>query len=76
MKTTSVDKDSIKAKKWMRKTGIALVCQTETREELTNVWNKWQSLSNEDREKSNKKSIELFGMDNKSHYEILQLLFV
>lgn len=60
----------------MRETGIALVYPTETQEELVHIWKEWQSLSDDDREQSDKKSIELFGMDNKSHYDILLLTYV
>ena len=73
---SSIDKDATLARKWMRETGIALVYPAETQEELVHIWKEWQSLSDDDREQSDKKSIELFGMDNKSHYDILLLTYV
>ena len=60
----------------MDETGIPLVHPTETKEDLDGIWEKWKGLSEVDKDKSDRKSIEIFGMDNASHYDILGLLYV
>ena len=53
-----------------------MVYPTETKDELEKIWEKWQRMSDEEKRKSNEKSIKIFGMDNESHYDILGLLYV
>ena len=60
----------------MNETRIPLVFPVGSREELDKIWKRWQFLTDEDKQKSDQKSIEIFGMDNASHYEILGLLYV
>lgn len=58
--------------KWRAETGIELIHKEPTEQEFDRIWNNWQLMSNEDKEKSDSKSIELFGVDNKTHYEQLK----
>jgi hypothetical protein len=60
----------------MDDTGIPLVHPTETKEDLDCIWERWRKLPDNDKMKSDEKSIEIFGMDNASHYDILGLLYV
>lgn len=60
----------------MNETRIPLVFPAGSREELDKIWKRWQFLTDEDKQKSDQKSIEIFGMDNASHYDILGLLYV
>ena len=57
---------------WRAKTGIELIHKEPTEQEFNRIWNNWQLMSNEDKQKSDAKSIELFGVDNKTHYEQLK----
>jgi len=57
---------------WRANTGIELIHKEPTEQEFNRIWNNWQLMSDEDKQKSDAKSIELFGMDNKTHYEQLK----
>lgn len=70
------DKDAQSAIDWMKETGFALMYPTGSSESLEALWQRWQSMSQEDKQKSDAKSIELFGMANEEHYRILELLYV
>lgn len=70
------DKDAQSAIDWMKETGLALMYPTGSGESLEALWQRWQSMSQEDKQKSDSKSIELFGMANEEHYGILGLLYV
>jgi hypothetical protein len=60
----------------MNETRIPLVFPAGSREELDRIWKRWQLLPAEEKRISDEKSIEIFGMDNSSHYDILGLLYV
>ena len=70
------DKDAQSAIDWMKETGLALMYPTGSGESLEALWQRWRSMSQEDKQKSDAKSIELFGMANGEHYGILGLLYV
>ena len=70
------DKDAQSAIDWMKETGLALMYPTGSGESLEALWQRWQSMSQEDKQKSDSKSIELFGMGNEEHHDILSLLYV
>ena len=57
---------------WRANTGIELIHKEPTEQEFNRIWNNWQLMSDEDKQKSDAKSIELFGVDNKTHYEQLK----
>lgn len=59
------------AHKFRMDTGIELIHQEPTKEELIRIWNNWQLMSDEMKRISDEKSIELFSMTNKEHYEYL-----
>lgn len=71
-----MDSDSQLAIDWMKETGLALLHPCGSSQGLEELWQKWMSMSDTDKQRSDAKSIELFGMGNEEHYEILQLLFV
>jgi hypothetical protein len=54
--------------KWRAETGIELIHQEPTKAELERIWGNWQEMSEEQKKISDKKSIELFKLDNKEHY--------
>ena len=70
------DKDAQSAIDWMKETGLALMYPTGSGESLEALWQRWLGMSQEDKQKSDAKSIELFGMPNEEHYGILGLLYV
>lgn len=47
-----------------------------SRQELEELWDRWQSQSESLKLESDRKSVELYGMDNQTHHGILQLLYV
>ena len=61
---------------WIQENGIELVHQTPTKQEMEEIWNRWQKMSRNKREISDKKSIELFGMTNEQHYVVLEILYI
>ena len=73
---TTLEQDACVAREWIDQTGIPLVYPAESKETLDAMWEKWQGLSDQDKLKSDEKSIEIFGMDNASHHEILELLYL
>ena len=62
--------------KWIQENGIELVHQTPTKQEMEEIWNRWQKMSKKKQKISDKKSIELFGMTNEQHHVVLELLYV
>jgi Rad3-related DNA helicase len=70
------DEKSQLAYEWASENGIEMVYPTNTKDELEQLWKRWQELSPQQKRLADQKSIELFGMDNASHYEILQLMYV
>ena len=71
-----MDSDTQIAINWMEETGLALLHPCGSSQGLKELWQKWMSMSDTDKQRSDAKSIELFGMGNEEHYEILQLLYV
>lgn len=57
--------------KWRAETGIELIHKEPTNAELERIWKNWQLMSPEQKEISDKKSLELFGVDNATHYQQL-----
>lgn len=49
---------------WRAETGIELVHQEPTLKEQERIWKNWNEMSDEMKEKSDRKSIELFGINN------------
>ena len=62
--------------KWIQENGIELVHQTPTKQEMEEIWDRWQKMSRNEQEISDQKSIELFGMTNEQHHVVLELLYV
>lgn len=62
--------------KWIQENGIELVHQTPTKQEMEEIWSRWQKMSRNEQEISDQKSIELFGMTNEQHHVVLELLYV
>ena len=62
------------AHRWRMKTGIELIHKEPTKEELERIWKNWQEMSEEQKEKSDKKSLELFGKTNEeNYYDLIKL---
>ena len=70
------DEQTQLAQEWVRENGIDMIYPAGTKEKLDKIWENWQELSPQQKRLSDEKSIELFGMDNTNHYEILGLLYV
>ena len=62
--------------KWIQENGIELVHQTPTKQEMEEIWDRWQKMSRNEQEISDQKSIELFGMTNEQHHVVLELLYI
>lgn len=58
--------------RWRAETGIELIHKEPTWDELQRVWQNWQLMSDEEKRFSDEKSIELFGIDNETHFYELQ----
>jgi hypothetical protein len=50
--------------KWRMETGIELIHKEPDLDEQKRIWENWQLMSGEDKQKSDEKCIELFGMTN------------
>ena len=61
---------------WIQENGIELVHQTPTKQEMEEIWDRWQKMSKKKQEISDQKSIELFGMTNEQHHVVLELLYI
>lgn len=70
---TNVYRELIKdpAHKYRMNTGIELIHKEPTKEELERIWKNWNLMSNDQKMKSDKKSMELFGKTNQDHYNEL-----
>lgn len=55
--------------RWRAETGIELIHKEPTQAEFDRIWKNWQLMSDEDKRKSDEKSIEIFGIDNQTHYD-------
>ena len=71
-----IDEKTIQAQEWESENGIAIVRPTETKEELDEIWKRWRKLSPSKKRLSDERSIELFGMGNEDHHQILELMYV
>ena len=61
---------------WIQENGIELVHQTPTKQEMEEIWNRWQKMSRNEQKISDQKSIELFGMTNEQHHVVLEILYI
>ena len=61
---------------WIQENGIELVHQTPTKQEMEEIWSRWQKMSKKKQKILDQKSIELFGMTNEQHHVVLELLYV
>lgn len=59
------------AHKYRMDTGIELIHREPTKEELERIWKNWNLMSDDQKMKSDKKSMELFGKTNQDHYNEL-----
>lgn len=57
--------------RWRAVTGIELVHREPTLDELNRIWSNWQLMTPEEKRISDDKSIQLFGIDNETHYFML-----
>lgn len=53
---------------WRARTGIELIHEEPTIEEQIRIWNNWQEMTLEMKQKSDTKSLELFGLTNAEHH--------
>ena len=56
---------------WRAKSGIELIHKEPTTDELNRIWNNWNLMSTKQKEISDKKSKEFFGITNKDNYHKL-----
>lgn len=56
---------------WRMETGLELIHREPEIEELRRIWTNWQLMDLEQKEKSDEKSVELFGKTNAEHYKEL-----
>lgn len=56
---------------WRAKTGIELIHKEPTLAELKRIWKNWLLMDDDMKKTSDEKSMEFFGMDNRSHYYYL-----
>lgn len=56
---------------WRAETGVELIHREPAKEELIRIWSNWNEMSEDLKNKSDEKSLELFGESNKEHYDIL-----
>ena len=61
-----------RAKEWSEDAIRAIITPVSTLEELDDQWNKFNSMIKKNRRESDWKSIELFGISNQEHYEIIR----
>lgn len=57
---------------WRAETGIELIHKEPTEEELDRIWKNWQLMPQELKDRSDEKSLELFGCTNAEHYPKLK----
>ena len=60
-----------KVHRYRAENGIELIHKEPTKEELERIMKNWNYMTDEQKELSDKQSIKLFGMDNKTHYDKL-----
>ena len=57
---------------WCSKTGLAMIIPTDSLTTLEQMWDKYNSMTDQDKEKSDNNSKIFFGVCNKAHYIILK----
>jgi hypothetical protein len=57
--------------KWRMETGIELIHKEPDLDEQKRIWKNWQLMSDEDKQKSDEKCIELFGTTNSRLHEFI-----
>ena len=58
---------------WRAETGIELIHKEPTRDEQLRIWSNWNEMTDDMKRESDRKSIELFGVDNATHHaEIIE----
>lgn len=60
---------------WRAQTGIELIHKEPSYDELLRIWSNWNLMPDELKAISDQKSIELFGVDNETHFYQLQELY-
>lgn len=61
--------------RWRAETGIELIHQEPDEQELDRIWDNWNQMTKDMKKISDKKSIELFGIDNRSNYYLLKSFY-
>jgi len=54
---------------WRAKTGIELIHKEPDIKEQIRIWKNWNEMTKEQKEKSDQKSLELFGITNTEHHK-------
>ena len=57
--------------RWRAKNDIELIHKEPDKKEQFRIWKNWNSMTLEMKEISDKKSVELFGVDNKENHNII-----
>ncbi len=54
---------------WRATTGLELIHQEPTKKEQERIWKNWTKMTDEMKQTSDKKSLELFGLTNAEHHK-------
>lgn len=63
------------ASDWSQTTGKAIIINTNKESELDLAWQKWEQMPKQQRRESDWKSMEIYGIDNKTRYERMKNVF-
>ena len=64
------------AHRWRAQTGIELIHKEPNLKELNRIWKNWNYMTDDMKNKSDKKSYELFNLDNKDNYNKLKKEYI
>ena len=65
---SNIDHVNESALKWSRDTGIEIICETGDLFQLHKMWTNWNKMPKELQLESDRKSLELFGINNEKHF--------
>lgn len=62
---------SYPAHEWSKRTGIEIIYDEVSTSKLKDLWKNWNNMPQQMKDLSDEKSIELYGLNNKAHFEKL-----
>lgn len=63
-------------KDWVRENNLTVIYPVDALEDLEELWRDWNDMTIDQRRHSNYKSLELFGINNIAHYNMLKKAFL